>query len=248
MKLVTNRILALGVAGLLTLSLAQAAVIITATTENAGVTGVPSFNPSWAPSGNVNTVNDVLLGLSPSAIGSGNFQAESSPGISILTNGAAGPILNKSGTDAAIHTIWATTGNGGGTSVTYTLTTATVLQNVIVYGGWNDSGRDEQNTTVSYSINGGATFISLGSLDTNPTVGADIQSAVRTTWTDDTGSFAGGTAITNLRFDFGNVENGYVGTAELVATAVAAPEPNTIALGLSGALVLGLCLFRRRIA
>jgi hypothetical protein len=204
-----------------------------------------SWTPSYDP---INTSNDVLLNASPSAQ-SGDFTLEGSTGVSILTDGAFGAI-NGLGMDAT-HTNWATVGNdvqGGGTSLTYTFT-PTQLTSLVTYGGWNDNGRDQQDYSVSYSIDGGMTFLPLGSVDFNPSVAMNTPSADRVTFTDDSGLLAGGSLIDALQFNFDqpDVENNYVGLAEIAAySPVAVPEPASIILvGLGAACFLAARRRRR---
>lgn len=220
---------------LLSSSSAFAATVVATNNEFAG-SGVPLFTPSYDP---IDGTNNVLAGLAASA-SSGNFTTEISGGLAVLTDGAFGEINNDGG-PTATHPALAAFGPGGGagTSVTYSFA-ATSLSSVVVFGGWNDGGRDHQSYTVEYSVNG-TDFLTLGSVDFNP-VGTEGQSAVRVTFTDDAGNLAGGAAITDLRFNAaGNIENGYAGLAEIVAYS-AVPEPSTALLG----MIAGLGLLRRR--
>jgi hypothetical protein len=260
MKLTTIKILALGVAGLLTLSVAQAATLITTDVQVGD--GINPFTPSYGA--NVGSASDVLLGLTPfsssvtqsgptsrgtGGLGwTGSWTQSSAGGLPVLTDGAVGPIGAGGGFSTSLYASVA--GFSGGAQVTYLLATAVQLTDVQIYGGWGDNGRDEQKPTLSVSTDGGTTWTELASQNVNPTVPGGVQVAVLTTFTDTVTPFLDNNALINgIRVDwFSNIENNWAGTSEIVAHAAAAPEPSTIALGLSGALVLGLCLFRRRIA
>ncbi len=233
----------------LTLASAATATTIVATDNQVGPTSpnndaAVSWTPTYDP---INTANDVLLNQSPSAQ-SGNFTLESSSGVPILTDGLFGAI-NGLGNDAT-HFNWATVGNnaGSGSSLTYAFA-PTQLTRLVTYGGWNDNGRDQQDYAVSYSTDGGATFLPLGSVDFNPSVANNTPSADRVTFTDDSGLLAGGALIDELQFNFaqGDVENGYVGLAEIAAySPVAVPEPASVMLLGLGAVGLIAATRRQR--
>jgi hypothetical protein len=203
----------------------------------------PSFTPTYTPSN-----ADLLHLLVPSA-SSGNFALESSTGLSALTDGLY-PTLNTGVVGS--HPGLATGGNNGGTSVTYNLAAASTINQLVVFGGWNDNGRDQQLFNVEF--NSGLGFVSLplsgantsgGNVNFNPAVGASLQSATRITISDDGGAPLA-TGVTQIRFNFPStpaVENGYTGYAELDAIGVV-PEPASIAL-LTFASA-GLLLRRRR--
>src|SRR5690242_2204889 len=70
-----------------------------------GQTGAGPFTPTYTVSG-----TDLINGLSPSAQ-AGNFQIETSGGVSALTNGTFGTI---SGGNPGVNTLFATAGGGSG--------------------------------------------------------------------------------------------------------------------------------------
>lgn len=211
---------------------AQAAVVVT--TSNQVGDGVNPFTPTYTP-----LTNDLINGLSPIS-SAGTFTLEASDGTPALTNGAYPPLATGV---VGSHIGLATGGNGGGagTQVTYVFTMSNIAR-VDVYGGWNDNGRDEQEFSLEFSSNGGATFGSpILSGEFNPTVGASLQSATLVRISDNAGPLA--TAVNALRVSFNfPVENGYVGYAEIDVVAV--PEPG--ALGLLGLAAAGLAAWRRR--
>jgi hypothetical protein len=103
----------------------------------------------------------------------------------VLTNGTYGTITEPGGAPDRSHASFALAGGGSatGTFATYTLNLAASpsgydISRIDVYGGWNDSGRDQQLYTVAYSLIGSSTFIDLPSVNFNPTIGANLQSAL----------------------------------------------------------------------
>lgn len=172
-------------------------------------TTATNFVPTWtvAP-------GSLLLGQSPSGVGSGNFNQP----VSVLTDGTFGwlnywPNVGSSPTEV-------NGGSSAGQSVTYSLGSSAngySISNIMVYGGWGDAGRDQQAYTVSYStVADPATFITLASVNFNPGNPSAVQSATRSTLRSSTaGPLA--TNVAALKFDFTTPapENGYCGYSEI---------------------------------
>jgi hypothetical protein len=219
-------------------SRSSAAPVVTTDAQAAPAAGGASFTPTYTPSS-----SDLINGLAPSA-SNGDFALELGGGLPALTDGTYGTITQPGGAPDRTHAAFATAGNTAGTSVTYTLNTAANplgfdVNSIVVYGGWNDNGRDQQMYQVLYSTTANPTsFINLASANFNPTVPADTQSATRTTIADPTaGRLATGVAA--LRFDFLTPENGYTGYAEIdVLGSATVPEPAGLALLGLGATAL----------
>lgn len=221
-------------------SRATAALVFTPTTET-------SFAPADPPTAAANfplvNVNNLLNGRT--GVGSlGNFAQEATGGLAVLTNGLVPPTIirgqaaNPTGFNYAD---FATAGNTGGTTVTYNLAGPSTITSIQTYGGWQDSGRDQQNYVVQFSTNG-TDFTTFGTVDFNPAgVPAGRPNATRVTLTS-TGDTL--TDVVALRFNFGTTENGYSGYDELVAYGTVVPEPTS--LGLLGLGSLGLLARRRR--
>jgi hypothetical protein len=219
------------------------AVIVT-TDNQVGTGGGSNFTPTYVVSS-----TDLINGKSP-LTSSGNFGLETAGGLPALTDGTYGTINDGvTGGHPAFATAGTGTGAGAGTLVSYSLganATGYNISNIVVYGGWNDNGRDQQLYTVSYStVAAPGVFIPITSVNFNPTIAGAVQSATRATISDNTLPFLA-TGAAAIQFDFSAaVENGYTGYAELDVngTPVAAPEPATFGLLSAGALAL---LARRR--
>jgi len=190
-------------------------VVVTAETSEAvegGAEGDP-FTPSY-PSGGPSS-SDLLEGMLPSAA-VGNFTLEQSPGPVALTNGADNTVF-RTNVGATEHFAYATAGEGS--SLTYALGGLFDISSVVVYGGWNDSGRDAQHYNISTSTNGISYDLLLApgtteSFDNG--TGSDVTAPIghRTAFTENSlPNLVEG--ITHLKLDFLAVENGYTGYTEI---------------------------------
>jgi hypothetical protein len=221
-------------------SAARAAVVTSVETDKApggapaGAPYTPTF-PSGGPS-----ATDLINGSLPSA-SNGNFQEETSAGTVALTNGSVATFYGTQ-TAASDHTAYATGHNGD--SVTYALGGPSNLSSIVIYGGWNDGGRDAQHYDVLTSTDG-ATFNPLGSIDINPGVqGADTTPiSNRVAFTEDSlPNLAVG--VTHVRLNFLGVENGYTGYTEIDVFGAPVPEPMTGAMACMA--LIGALRLRRR--
>jgi hypothetical protein len=219
-------------------SIARAAVVASVETDKAPGGAIPGapYNPMF-PSGGPSST-DVLNGLLPSA-SNGNLQEEASTGAAALTNGSVATFYGNQ-TASSDHTAYATGHNGD--SVTYALGGVYNLSSIVIYGGWNDGGRDAQHYDVQTSADG-ATFNPLGSIDVNPGIqGTDTTPvSTRVAFTEDALPNLA-TGVTHVRVNFLGVENGYTGYTEIDVFGV--PEPATASLASLG--LLGALTLRRR--
>ncbi|MDB6079254.1 MAG: hypothetical protein JWO82_3001 [Akkermansiaceae bacterium] len=213
--------------------------------------GGSNTNPDfWTNS--FTTTNNVLYGLSATS-STGNFGVEAGSGaIGNLTDGIS-PLTKP---------VLATVGGTGGTQVIFSLLGPKQLSSIVYYGGWTDGARSDVLFNVSYSTDNGANYTLLfdpaaphyslvgdparqnlttvGTAGNDPTktfskwIGGDGAVTNMVTISDDTGTLAGGAAITNLKFDFFGGRNGYNGAMELAAYTV--PEPSLSILCAVGAL------------
>jgi len=202
-------------------------------TTNQTGSGSGTFYPNWT----VITNGSLIAGRSPSTA-LGNFSEEASGrSVSSLTiSNNLGLTLINGLYGTTCSTNYVTCGNGtgpdgssAGATIIYTLPFATSgynLTNITVYGGWADSGRDQQAYTVYYSTVAAPTnFISLAAVNYNPSIASGIQSATRVSLTSSNGVLAANVAA--VKFDFTNpaTPNGYCGYAgiTLFGTANIAP-------------------------
>ena len=181
--------------------------------------GNHSFTPTWT----VATNDNLIAGQAP-ARSNGNF-SEEAPGRNVNSLTADGTLeiasINQASFTTA-NTNYVTCGNGNaaGSTVTYSLTNSPAgydLTNITVYGGWVNSGRDQQAYTVYYStVTSPDLFIPLGSVNFNPADPANAPSATRITLRAATGVLARNVA--SVKFDFTNpaAENGFCGYAKIV--------------------------------
>jgi len=118
------------------------------------------------------------------------------------------------------------------------------ISSVSVYGGWNDNGRDQQFYTFSYHVIGAGAFTTATTVNFDPVIGGNLQSAIRTTLTENVLPFLA-SGVDQVRFDFPSApENGYTGYAELdVIGAAVVTEPGAFLLTAMGSLAL---ITRRR--
>jgi hypothetical protein len=168
----------------------------------------------------------LILGRIPSAA-SGNFNswpASIGPrNVNFLTDGGNLTINQVPGPDGnTISTNYVTCGNdGSGASVIYTLSSSTygcTISNIVVYGGWQDNGRDQQAYTMYYSRPAEPTnFLYFATVNYTPSLPGSTPSATRVTIAP---TVPGGVLLTNVaavKFDFTSPpsENGDCGYAQI---------------------------------
>jgi hypothetical protein len=166
----------------------------------------PTF-PSGGPS-----VTDILNGKLPSN-SVGNFQQEASTGVAALTNGSVQTAYGTGGAESP-HAAYATA--GAGQSVTYALGGVYNLSSIVVYGGWNDGGRDAQHYNILTSTDAGMNFTLLTTFDNSPgqTTPTPVPVSQRTGFTEDALPNLA-LNVTNIKIEFLGVENGYTGYTEI---------------------------------
>ena len=214
------------VAAALTLVVAQATratIIETDSTTNTGYT--------------INTTGDLAYGVAPVVSGNGllanipedngNPQPTNNP--AVLTDGLFGPAdpTNTSPTTVA--------GIQSGTVITIPLAIPSNISGIDTYTAWHDTGRDGQNYTVYYSTDGGTSYTALDTVAYAPS-----QNDAEVALTSSTGLLASG--ITDIQFNFENVQNNGVGYSEIAIYGAAVPEPSVLvllAIGGAGLLLLG---------
>jgi hypothetical protein len=214
--------------------------------EYAGQTGLgaagsdTNFYPTWI----INTNNDLILGFvsgSPQTpgqfvAGAGNFgEWQVNPDPTVLSDGYVGyisywPNVGASQTEVSCGV------SPGGLSMTYALITNSApngfdLTNITVYGGWGDSGRNEQKYQVLYStVANPTTFISLGTFDYNPNNPNTTQSATRTTLIPASGAMARNVFCVQFNWNLQGSppKNGQEGYSEIIIGGAASPPVPTL--------------------
>jgi alpha-L-rhamnosidase len=191
-------------------------IIVTATNQTGNGSG--TYIPPWT----VVTNGSLIAGKSPTSM-SGNFSMEA-PGRSVyaLTTSnslALTQIAGPSGYTTSTNYVTCGNGGGAGSLLVYSLPNSTNgydLTNITVYGGWADNGRDQQAYTVYYStVVAPTNFISFATVNYNPAIANNIQSATRLTLTSSTGVLATNVAALKFNFTTPSSENGYCGYAAI---------------------------------
>ena len=205
---------------------ANAVVIISAESDVAPAGGAvhAPFQPTFT-GGSPSSI-DLLEGTLPTA-SAGNFTQELSPGPVALTDGSDATVYPEDGPggDDIDHAAYATGGNTGGTSLTYSLGGLFDLSSIVVYGGWNDGGRDAQKYEILTSNDGGTTFNSLAIHDGGDGLSGTEPIGWRVAFTEDTLPNLA-EDVSHLRFDFNiAVENGYTGYSEIDVLGVQVNVP-----------------------
>jgi hypothetical protein len=203
--------------GKLTVNNVPAAVnnVITSLAAQTGLGGNTTFTPSWK----LMADGSLIGGLAPSSA-AGNFSLNGNgKSTAALTTIRSLSISPTTGGENSFNYLSGGNGGGAGSSVVYTLPAGGnghTLTKIMVHGGWSDAGRDQQAYTVSYSkVATPNTFVTLGSVNYNPTNTAAVQSTTRSTLTAANGVLA--TNVAAVKFDFSTPgsENGWVGYAQL---------------------------------
>jgi hypothetical protein len=168
------------------------------------------YTPTF-PSGG-SSITDLLNGKLPTA-SAGNFGQESSTGVAALTNGSVQTAYGN-GSAESPHAAYATAGAGG--SVTYALGGVYNLSSIVIYGGWNDGGRDAQHYNILTSTDAGLNFTLLTTFDNSPgqTTPVPVPVSQRVAFTEDALPNLA-LNVTNIKVEFLAVENGYTGYTEI---------------------------------
>jgi hypothetical protein len=191
------------------------------TTVSSQTSGGIGFVPTWPVA-----ADSLLAGLGTTTE-TGNFMQQGASGTYILTDGVIGPVSTNPGWESLFATAGLNYNGAGGQSLVYTLPANAQgydLTNITVYSGWIDNTRDEQAYNVSYATaDNPASFISIGTVEVNPSVPGGEPTANRVMLTAATGTVIAPN-VAALRFDFSAPfdENGYSGYLEITVQGTAA--------------------------
>jgi len=177
-----------------------------------------TFNPTWDTS---SFAASLIANAFPDSFGTGNFN---DPDTNPNSQGLAGglPVLTDDGygsiVDGGPHPAFATCGPNAGQFVVYKLPASAYgydITNVVMASGWNDSGRDADWGTISYStVDNPTTFIPIAVVTNNPS-SVSTKSVVRATVVPVAGVLAKN--VYAMKMDFttpAGLENGYVGISQ----------------------------------
>lgn len=203
---------AITVQGTPSTSLGELPFVATTSNQNSSV----SFTPTW----NIET-NSLIAGEAPST-GAGNFTAAAgTAGISVLTDGAFGPVGSLAS--------YATCGSLAGQTITYALGAA-MITNIVVYSGWTNQNHDGQFFNIYYTTESSpSTSIPLAGVSYNPAVTG--FSANRVAITTANGAPLA-TNVASLTFDFtpegSNEDGGFSGYAQMIVQGTNGTVPQPI--------------------
>jgi Immunoglobulin I-set domain len=195
-----------------------------------------NYFPAWPVTAN-SLVNGFTPGSGPGTFTSigdfggnpGNAGAEycnSDP--TVMSDGiATNFIALVTGTPNAYFVAGGAAFSGVGSSITYTLVTNSAplgfdLTNITVFGGWQDSGRNEQKYQVLVAtLSNPTNFVPLTTADYNPTYSGGVPSVTRTVLTPASGALAHNVVAMRLSFDVSPApKNSWEGYSEFIVQGV----------------------------
>jgi hypothetical protein len=204
-------------ASTLTVATAPAPVnnVIASMAAQTGLGGNTTFAPSWKLA-----ADDSLIGGMVPSSAAGNFSLNGNgKTVSALTTPRTLAISPITGGENSFNYLSCGNGNGAGSALVYTLpanANGHTLTKILVHGGWVDAGRDQQAYTVSYSkVATPNTFVTLRSVNHNPSNAAGVQSTTRSSLTASSGVLATNVAAVKFDFTTPTSENGWAGYAQL---------------------------------
>jgi hypothetical protein len=155
-------------------------------------------------------------------------------GLPVLTDGLIGPIGGGS-----FSALVAAGSASGGATATYTLGSGNGfnLSSIVIYGGWQDDGRDEQSYTISCSTPAAPnTFAVLRALSHTAALSGGDPNGTRLTFTPSAGGYLA-TNVAKVLFNFttpSGQENSWQGYSEIDIYGVVAVPPTINAPSVAG--------------
>jgi hypothetical protein len=204
--------------------------VIVSKASQTGLGSTNTFSPTWTLA-----TNSLIQGASPSE-SVGSFTLERAGGTPVLTDGKFG-ILPPAGNASVEVATCGRISSGAGSSIVYKLPAAVNgydLTNIVIYGGWSDAGRDQQQYNVFYSTVAAPTNYDnmIAYVNFQPTNDLGAQCATRVSLTGTNGVVAKNVAAIKLDFNVlvADTENGYTGYAEFQAFGHPSPPAPVLAL------------------
>ncbi len=249
-------------AGLATITAASAAITVSSFTNVApdGPASGDPHDPSTAGSPDLLSASssDLAQGLMASVTyitngspsNDGSTTQEDSAGEVAWTDGSIGTVYGGGGLpNATAHAGYGTVyGMVGGfdvdSFVTFDLGGLYHLDQVDVFLGWNDSGRDDSSFNLLVSTDGVAFSQIAGYVKGPDNTGAITTPVTNLHRITDDGGAPIAESIRYVQLQFTDADNGYAGMAEVDIFGTVVPEPTApVLLGIAG--FIGLCRRRR---
>lgn len=211
------------------IALSASAAIVTSSDQDIAPSGASVHDPYSPPGPPFNpSGSDLLTGIAPTLVNPDTslYFREESAGPAVLTDGSVSTVYAEGGPggDAIDHAAYST--HGEDEILIWDLGGAYNLTEAVIYGGWNDGGRDQTFFGFDVSTDGGATYTRLTDANVNASGSEPISHRVRIF--DDAAVFIA-TGVTHIQLDPGGVENGWAGYTEVDVFGVLVPEPSSAA-------------------
>ena len=220
----------LALMALLIFASSASAQVTVMTTNQIGSPNTWPFTPTWV----VDQADSLINGLVPtSAPGNWSLEIAGRNVNSLTVNTNLTIDIIQPSTTTSTNYVTYGNGSGAGSLLVYTLpanANGYNLTNITVYGGWANSGRDQQGYGIFYSTVANPTqFNYLAYVNDNPSIAGNTADAIQVVVNNASGGpIANNVAAIEFVLNWPGVENGYCGIAAITvggtaATGVVAP-------------------------
>ena len=219
----------LAVTALLSLAGAASAQVTVSTANQTGSANTWPFTPT-GPQWVVDQADSLINGLVPtSAPGNWSLEIAGRNVNSLTTNTNLTIGILEPSTTTSVNYVTYGNGSGAGSQLIYTLpanANGYNITNITVFGGWANSGRDQQAYAVFYSTVANPTqFNYLAYVNDNPGIPGNTPDAVQAVINNASGgAIANNVAALEFVLNWPGVENGYCGIAAITVGGTAAPS------------------------